>query len=296
MALIGVEQIKKVTITVPTEKSVATPIDKSAAFIHARADDANNKTNTRGSAMPKLPANPAVLPQPHPRKTTQASESLSTVNGKARMQSLCVVLDGSKVAAIAANFLRRDAEEILDLGCVCRIASRRLFGHCVGGLPRPAATRSSASAAPPCGLRFPSKSYSASTPKRFVRTLRKCRASALGSRPHSQGSARCDPNKIGKFNKRRHYHVPEQSQPHRLPRQRCRSVNRKQQQLHHVLAGYEVLLQRQEDQPVCLAYRVAPLRCLRQTLRVRQDADQGRTSTGRRRAAQPGIYQQEDGH
>jgi hypothetical protein len=87
--------------------------------------------------MSKLPANPAVLPQPHPRKTTQASESLSTVNGKARRHSLCGGLDGSKVAAIAANFLRRDAEEILDLGCVCRIASRRLFGHCVGGLPAP---------------------------------------------------------------------------------------------------------------------------------------------------------------
>jgi hypothetical protein len=137
VALIGVEQIKKVTITVPTEKSVATPIDKSAAFIHARADDANNKTNTRGSAMPKLPANPAVLPPPHPCTVMQANESLSTINGKARRHSLCVVLDGSKVAAIAANFLRRDAEEILGLGCVCRVASRRLFGHCIGGLPAP---------------------------------------------------------------------------------------------------------------------------------------------------------------
>ena len=87
--------------------------------------------------MSNLPANPAVLPPPRPSTVTQANESLSTVNGKARMQSLCVVLDGSKVAAIAANFLRRDAEEILDLGCVCRIASRRLFGHCVGGLPAP---------------------------------------------------------------------------------------------------------------------------------------------------------------
>ena len=87
--------------------------------------------------MFKLPANPAVLPQPRPRKTTQASESLSTVNGKARRHSLCGGLDGSKVAAIAPNFLRRDAEEILNLGCVCRIASRRLFGHCVGGLPAP---------------------------------------------------------------------------------------------------------------------------------------------------------------
>jgi hypothetical protein len=87
--------------------------------------------------MTDFPANPAVLPQPHPCTMTLASESLSTVKGKARMQSLCVVLDGSKVAAIAANFLRRKSDEILGLGCVCRIASRRLFGHCVGGLPAP---------------------------------------------------------------------------------------------------------------------------------------------------------------
>jgi hypothetical protein len=87
--------------------------------------------------MPKLPANPAVLPPPHRCTVTQANESLSTVIGKARMHSLCGVLNGSKVAAIAANFLRRDADEVLGLGCVCRIASRRLFGHCVGGLPAP---------------------------------------------------------------------------------------------------------------------------------------------------------------
>jgi hypothetical protein len=87
--------------------------------------------------MSKLPANPAVIAPPHPRTVTQASEGLSTVNGKARIHSLCGTPDGPKVAAIAANFLRRDAEEILGLGCVCRIASRRLFGHCVGGLPAP---------------------------------------------------------------------------------------------------------------------------------------------------------------
>jgi hypothetical protein len=86
-----------------------------------------------------------------------------------------------------------------------------MFGHCFGGLPAPGGNSLFCFGFAALGLRFPSKSYSASTPKRFVRTLRKCRASALGSRPHSQGFARCDPNKIGKFNKRRHYHVPEQS-------------------------------------------------------------------------------------
>ncbi|WP_371417107.1 nucleotidyl transferase AbiEii/AbiGii toxin family protein [Granulicella sp. S156] len=61
----------------------------------------------------------------------------------------------------------------------------------LGPIRRPAAARSSASASPPFGLRFP------------CRTLRKCRASALGSRVLTLGSARCDPSKIGKFNKRR---------------------------------------------------------------------------------------------
>ena len=87
--------------------------------------------------MSKVPANSAVLPPPHPCTVTQASEGLSTVNGKARMHSLCGTSDGSKVVAIAANSLRRKSEEIPDLGCVCRIASRRLFGHCFGGLPAP---------------------------------------------------------------------------------------------------------------------------------------------------------------
>jgi hypothetical protein len=84
---------------------------------------------------------------------------------------------------------------------------------------RPAAARSSASAAPPFGLRYPDKSCSQSVAKRFLQSLRKCRASALGSRAHSLASPKCDPSRIGKFNKRRQDHVPEQSQPHRIPRQ-----------------------------------------------------------------------------
>src|ERR1700744_4500757 len=81
-----------------------------------------------------------------------------------------------------------------------------------GPIRCPAAARSSASTAWPCGLRFPSKSCSESTPKRFLLSLRKSRASALGSRAHSHpttqrprvgepgislGSAWCDPSRIG---------------------------------------------------------------------------------------------------
>jgi hypothetical protein len=75
--------------------------------------------------------------------------------------------------------------------------SRALVGHGFGGTSAPCGSSLFCFGFPPCGLRFPSQSYSATAPKRFLRTLRKCRPSALGSRPRSPGSAQCDPSKIG---------------------------------------------------------------------------------------------------
>jgi hypothetical protein len=43
VALLEVQQIKKVTATVQIEESVATTVDKYAAFIDASADDVINK-------------------------------------------------------------------------------------------------------------------------------------------------------------------------------------------------------------------------------------------------------------
>jgi len=82
-------------------------------------------------------ANPAVVPSLCPCMVTQASQSLSTGNGNGRVHSLFGVLDGSKIAAITANFRRQGEDENCGLGCVCRSASRRMFGHCFGGLPAP---------------------------------------------------------------------------------------------------------------------------------------------------------------
>ena len=87
--------------------------------------------------MSNAAANPAVLPPLCPCMVTQASQSLSTGNGNARVHSPCGVLDSSKIAAIAADFPRQGADENCGLGRVCRSASRRLFGHCFGGLPAP---------------------------------------------------------------------------------------------------------------------------------------------------------------
>ena len=69
---------------------------------------------------------------------------------------------------------------------------------------------------------------SGSSPKKFAQTaknaerisfgsLRKSRPSALGSRAHSRGFARCAPSKYGS-SKRRTRHVSEQNYAHRFPR------------------------------------------------------------------------------
>src|SRR5208282_166575 len=76
--------------------------------------------------------------------------------------------------------------------------------------------------------------------KAFLWSLRKCRASALGSMAHSLNGA---PTKSGRFNKRRHDHVPEQNNPHRLSRQQPRSSHQQPGiQRHHSFAGNEVFL------------------------------------------------------
>ena len=69
--------------------------------------------------------------------------------------------------------------------------------------------------------------------------------------------------------------------------------SQRQPQLHHTLAGNQVLIQ--ERWQVHLAHRMAPLRCLRQALGIRRHAEEGRAYPGGRRAPQPGIRQQEDG-
>lgn len=87
--------------------------------------------------MSNAAANPAVLPPLCPRMVTEANLTLSTGQFGAGVHSPYGVFDDSKVAAIAANFFRQGADENCGLGFVCRIASRRLSGHCFGGLPAP---------------------------------------------------------------------------------------------------------------------------------------------------------------
>jgi hypothetical protein len=145
-------------------------------------------------------ANPAGLPYVSLYTVDLAIENVPRCNSGGELHPSCDGHASSEPALIAVAFRSQCAPENFALERVCRFVSRLRSGTASRLFMRPAATRSSASAAPPCGLRFPSKSCSERTPKRFLRSLRKCRASALGSMAHSLNGA---PTKIGKFNKRR---------------------------------------------------------------------------------------------
>ena len=145
-------------------------------------------------------ANPAGLPHVSLCIVGLANESAPSCNGGRELRPYCDRHANSQRALIVVAFRSQCAHEDFALEIACRYVSRLCSGTASRLFMRPAATRSSASAAPSCGLRFPSKSCSQRAPKRFLLSLRKCRASALGSMAHSLNGA---PIKIGKFNKRR---------------------------------------------------------------------------------------------
>ena len=145
-------------------------------------------------------ANAAGLPHVSLCMVGLANESTPRCNGGGELHPSCDGHASSNRAVIAVAFRSQCPDENFALKSVCHYVSRLCSGTASGLFMRPAAACSSASAAPPCALRFPSKSYSERPPKRFLRSLRKCIASALGSMAHSLFGA---PIKIGKFNKRR---------------------------------------------------------------------------------------------
>jgi hypothetical protein len=129
--------------------------------------------------------NPAGLPHLSQCVVGRATNSPPTRNYGDESRRSCAGHACSNQTAIVLTFRSQCADDNFALARVCRYVSRLCSGTASGLFMRPAAARSSASAAPPCGLRFPSKSCSERTPKRFLRSLRKCRASALGSMAHS---------------------------------------------------------------------------------------------------------------
>src|SRR6202451_4844408 len=155
-------------------------------------------------------ANPAGLPQVSLCIVGLANESVPSCNGGGELHpSRDGHASSVRIVIVAASRSQGNYENFA-LKRVFRHVSRLCSGTASCLFMRPVAARSSASATPPCGLRFPSKSCSQRAPKRFLRSLRKCRASALGSMAHSLNGA---PIKIGKFNNGDN-HVSEQSNSH----------------------------------------------------------------------------------
>src|ERR1022692_929667 len=111
--------------------------------------------------------NPTDLPHLSRRLVEQANDSLHTRNGGGERRSCRGVISDAKGLAAVAGFSRGDADEGFALERVCRYVSRLCSGTASGLFMRPAAARSSASAAPPCGLRFPSKSCSDKAPEKI---------------------------------------------------------------------------------------------------------------------------------
>ena len=119
----------------------------------------------------------------------------------------------------AANFLDRESDGSFGPEGVCRFVSRLLLGHGFGALPAPGGD--SLFCFDCIALRVTVSG------RNLVRRVQRKDFSGASVnaelRPWepgpSLGFAGCDPSRIGKFNKRRQDHVPEQSQPHRIPRQ-----------------------------------------------------------------------------
>ena len=124
--------------------------------------------------------------------------------------------------AIWLDFREPSADENFALKRVCRFVSRPLLGHRFGAIPAPSGTRSSAlHCAPLRGLGSSQNKFAEYSKERsanFCRAPPRKQTSALGSRAHSLASLHVTRATTGEFNKRRHSHVSEQSNAHRLPR------------------------------------------------------------------------------
>jgi hypothetical protein len=173
--------------------------------------------------MSFLAANPAGFPHLSPCLVERAIAALSTRNDGGELRPSCGGHGCSYRIAITAGFRSQRTHGNSALARVCRYVSRLMLGHRFGVFPAPRGTRSSAShSAPLRGLGSSQNKFANDGKERranFFRAPPRKQTFGLGSRTHSLGFAQCDPSNNGKFNKRRHDYVPEQSNPHRLCRQ-----------------------------------------------------------------------------
>jgi hypothetical protein len=192
--------------------------------------------------MSFLAANPAGLSYLSPCLVERAIASLPTRNDGGEWHPSYGGHARSNSTAITWDFRSQCADDNFALERICRVVSRLLLGHRFGAFPAPGGTRSSASrfhpskptsglpgtptSAPLRGLGSSQNKFAIGGTKRranFFRAPPRMQPFGLGSRAHSLGFARCDPSNNGKFNNRRHDYVPEQSNSHRLRRQRRKS-------------------------------------------------------------------------
>jgi hypothetical protein len=173
--------------------------------------------------MSFLAANPAGFSHLSPCLVERAIATLSTRNDGGELRPSCGGQACSYRTAITASIRSQRTDGDFALARVCRYVSRLLLGHRFGVFPAPGGARSSAShSAPLRGLGSSQNKFANDGKKRranFFRAPPRKQTFGLGSRTHSLGFALCDPSNNGKFNKRRHDYVPEQSNPHRLCRQ-----------------------------------------------------------------------------
>ena len=170
-----------------------------------------------------LAANPAGFPHLFPRPVDRANAGILTRNHGGELGPSSGGHTCWYRTAITAGFRSQRTDDNSALGRVCRYVSHLMLGHRFGVFPAPGGTRSSAShSAPLRGLGSSQNKFANDGKKRranFFRAPPRKQTFGLGSRTHSLGFAQCDPSNNGKFNKRRHDYVPEQSNPHRLCRQ-----------------------------------------------------------------------------
>ncbi len=173
--------------------------------------------------MSFLAANPAGFSHLSPCLVERANAGLPTRNDGGEWHPSYGGHARSNSTAITWGFRSQCADDNFVLERVCRVVSRLLLSHRFGAFPSPGGTRSSAShCAPLRGLGSSQNKFAIGGTKRranFFRAPPRKQPFGLGSRAHSLGFALCDPSNNGKFNKRRHDYVPEQSNPHRLCRQ-----------------------------------------------------------------------------
>jgi hypothetical protein len=133
--------------------------------------------------------------------------------------SRCEVVAQFSKLAMLAEFTRRDSNGSSGRESVSRFISRLLLGHGFGAIPAPCGNSLFCFGKAALRVTVSGQILCAKCSEKISPEPPSMQSFGTWEPGPSLGFARCDPSRIGKFNKRRHDHVPEQSQPHRIPRQ-----------------------------------------------------------------------------